>query len=142
MCAKEMKQKIIDVSNHGVVPNTDITLKLSQLLFKIKGMDDIKLFFPKGVYQFYKKHAMEAYKNIANHDDGLKRIAFLINNMNSLSIDGDDSLFLFYDEVIPFAVDKSKNFTIKNVKIDFIMPFHSELEIVTSDPEKRVLSLK
>lgn len=137
MCAKEMKQKMIDVSNHGIVPNTDITLKLSQLLFKIKGMDDIKLFFPKGVYQFYKKHAMEAYKNIANHDDGLKRIAFLINNMNSLSIDGDDSLFLFYDEVIPFAVDKSKNFTIKNVKIDFIMPFHSELEIVTSDPEKK-----
>ena len=137
MCAKEMKQKIIDVSNHGIVPNTDITLKLSQLLFKIKGMDDIKLFFPKGVYQFYKKHAMEAYKNIANHDDGLKRIAFLINNMNSLSIDGDDSLFLFYDEVIPFAVDKSKNFTIKNVKIDFIMPFHSELEVVTSDPEKK-----
>ena len=137
MCAKEMKQKIIDVSNHGIVPNTDITLKLSQLLFKIKGMDDIKLFFPKGVYQFYKKHAMEAYKNIANHDDGLKRIAFLINNMNRLSIDGDDSLFLFYDEVIPFAVDKSKKFTIKNVKIDFIMPFHSELEVVTSDPEKK-----
>ncbi|WP_299663789.1 hypothetical protein [uncultured Psychromonas sp.] len=137
MCAKEMKQKIIDVSNHGIVPNTDITLKLSQLLFKIKGMDDIKLFFPKGVYQFYKKHAMEAYKNIANHDDGLKRIAFLINNMNNLSIDGDDSLFLFYDEVIPFAVDKSKKFTIKNVKIDFIMPFHSELEVVTSDPEKK-----
>jgi len=137
MCAKEMKQKVIDVSNHGVIPNTDVSLKLSQLLFEIKGMDDIKLFFPQGVYQFYKKHALEAYKNIANHDDGLKRIAFLINNMNRLTIDGGNSLFIFYDEIIPFAVDKSKNLTIKNVKIDFIMPFHSELDIVTSDPEKK-----
>ncbi|WP_133012095.1 right-handed parallel beta-helix repeat-containing protein [Marinomonas flavescens] len=142
MNLNDIKQKNIDVSSHGILPNTDITLKLSEILTSIEGMDNATLDFPKGIYKISRKYAFESYKNIANHDDGLKRIAFYIKNLNGLTINGNGSSFIFYDEVIPFAIEDSSNVTLKNFSVDFIMPFHSELEVVSSDLDKKSFTAK
>ncbi|MEL0637457.1 hypothetical protein V6259_11845 [Marinomonas sp. TI.3.20] len=142
MNLKNIKQKNIDLSSYGISTNTDITLKLSEILISIEGMDNVTLSFPKGVYKISRKYAFESYKNIANHDNSLKRIAFLMKNMDGLTIDGNGSLFIFYDEVIPFAIEDSSNVTLKNLSVDFILPFHSELEVVSSDLNKKSFTVK
>ncbi|MDU0354210.1 hypothetical protein RS130_09925 [Paraglaciecola aquimarina] len=132
----------INVAEHGIVPYQDATFKLNQLLESIKHQKNVTLRFPKGQYNFSRKEAVERYRYVANHDNGLKRLAFNIFDANNLTIDGDGSLFMFHDRIVPFTLDNTQSVTLKNFTIDFIRPFHAELPIVKSDDKARSMIVK
>lgn len=133
---------IINVADHDIVPGKDVTFKLNALIDKIKNEPDITLFFPKGQYDFYPKNAIEKYRYIANHDNGLKRMAFPLYNHHNLTIEGNDSLFMFHGRIIPFTLENTKNITLKNFKIDFIRSFHAELDVVRSNRKQNDFIVK
>lgn len=118
-------------TNFGVKPGKqDNTFQVRQLLKHAKQQGSTKITFAKGEYHFYPEQASEDYAFISNNDQGLKRIAFHLNNFNSLTIDGQGSSFIMHGAINPFLMQDSSNISIRNLSIDFNRAFHSEGEIL------------
>ncbi len=100
-----------------------------------------ELKFEKGVYHFYSDKALEQFCYISNHDDLMIRTAFPISDFKTITIDGQGSTFIFHGKIIPFLIDKSKNVTVKNVNIDWEVPFHSEGVIVATDEKNKTFDM-
>ncbi|WP_245800126.1 right-handed parallel beta-helix repeat-containing protein [Zobellia uliginosa] len=62
--------------------------------------------------------------------------------MKGLTIDGQGATFVFHGKMIPFLIDGSTNIAIKNLSIDWEVPFHSEALIVANDLENKTFDLK
>jgi len=122
----------INITDYGAKANnsSDITPAIRAAIETCRKLDAARIIFPKGRYDFWPDMANERYYFISNNDEGLKRIAFLLNGFDNLEIDGQGSLFIFHGYVNPFILDQSKNITLKNFSIDFERTFHSEAEIL------------
>ncbi|GAC34583.1 right-handed parallel beta-helix repeat-containing protein [Paraglaciecola polaris] len=91
---------------------------------------DIKIIFEKGEYRFLADYAMERYTTVTNHDNGLKKVIFALDGYNSVEIEGNGANFIFHGRVAPFQVFNSQNITIKNLSIDWDIPFTFLAEIM------------
>lgn len=111
----------------------------TQKIFEtIKGLEDGSVItFEKGTYNFYPEKAIEKYCYISNHNDQITRIAFDLEGLEDITIDGGGSEFIFHGRMIPFLVADSENITVKNLSIDYAEPFHSEGTIVAVNTEER-----
>ena len=126
----------INVADHGIVPGGDVTYAVKKLLESVKGQPEVNLFFPKGTYDFHPENAVELYRPIANHDNGLKRFGLPLFDHRDLTIDGDGSTFLFHGRMVPVTLERSQNITLKNFTIDWTQSFHAEMKVVQSEPDK------
>jgi hypothetical protein len=90
--------KTVDVANFGAVPddNKDDTRAVKLALHACNEQNAATLVFAKGRYDFYPTFASERYCFVSNNDEGLKRIAFPILNVQTLTIDGQGSEFMFH----------------------------------------------
>ena len=83
------------------------------------------------IYDFYEDGAFVREYYISNHDqDNPKKVAFALENLQNLTIDGQGSEFVFHGRMIPFALLKGKNITLKNFSIDFEIPALRQLRIL------------
>ena len=128
-----LQARVVDVSHHRIVPGKDVTLEVNNLVQSLKGEENVTLYFPTGQYDFHPENALEQYRAVANHDNGLKRMAFPLFGHSNLTIEGNGSVFMFHGRVVPFTLDGVSKVTLKNLVIDFIRPFHSELTVVERD---------
>lgn len=94
-----------------------------------------RLVLPKGKYDFYPEFATEMYCFISNNDEGLKRVAFPLVEMQDLVIDGQGSECFFHGFINPFILDRSQRITLENFSVDFARSFHSEAIILGCDAE-------
>ncbi|WP_404309113.1 right-handed parallel beta-helix repeat-containing protein [Neorhodopirellula lusitana] len=132
--ASPLAAETINVADHGIVPGKDVTYEVNRLVESVRGRDEITLVFPRGQYDFHPENAIEAYRAVANHDNGLKRIAFPLFDCQNLTIDGSGSTFMFHGRLIPFTIERCQNTKIMNLTIDWVRSFHAELTVVESDP--------
>lgn len=128
--ASLLHARTINVSDHGIVPGQDVTREVNDLVKSISAEEGVTLYFPQGQYDFHVENAAETYRAVANHDNGLKRMAFPLFGHKSLTIDGAGSVFMFHGRIIPFTIDAAEDITLKNITIDFFQPFHAELKVV------------
>lgn len=135
--ANSARCETINVADHGIIPGTDVTYSVKKLLESVKGRSGVTLLFPKGTYDFHPENALEHYRPIANHDNGLKRFGFPLFNHRDLTIDGDGSTFLFHGRMVPITVERSQRITLKNFTIDWTQSFHAEMKVVQSVPDKK-----
>jgi len=126
----------INVADHGIVPGKDVTLEVVRLIESVRDKADITLVFPQGTYEFFPDNAFETYRTVANHDNGLKRIAFPLFGCRNITIDGGGSLFRFHGHMIPVTADRVDSTTLKNFSIDWIRSFHAELKVVEQNTEE------
>jgi hypothetical protein len=96
-----------------------------------------KLEFPKGIYHFYPTFAPDIYCAITNNDNGLKRTPFLLLDFQNFEVDGNGSEFIFHGKMLPFIIENSTNISIKNLSIDWQVPFCLEGKVVANDFEKK-----
>jgi len=136
-CMQVAHARVIDVSDHGVVPGEDASFKLNQLIESVKNEEGITLVFPKAQYDFYPENAQATYRYVANHDNGLKRMAFPLFNSKNITIDGGGSVFMFHGRLVPFTIESVNGATLKNFSIDWIRPFHAELTIVERNEQEK-----
>lgn len=101
-----------------------------------------KISFEKAAYHFYPDKAYEVYSNISNHDDVVIYTAFPLQEINDLVIDGQGSTFIFHGRMVPFLIENSGNILVKNVSIDWDVPFHSEGVIVANDEQNGTFDWK
>lgn len=117
----------------------DYTPIVFDAIKKLKDEGYTKMIFEKGVYHFYPEKAFEKYAAISNHDNGLRKTAFPILNLNHIEIDGGSSEFLFHGKIIPIMIENSSNITLKNLSIDWPRTFNSEMEVVAVNNENKTV---
>lgn len=97
---------------------------------------DIKLVFEKGIYTFMPDYAKDKYCFITNHENGFKKIIFPMEGFNSVEIDANGSEFIFHGRVLPFLFEECSNVSMKNVTIDWDIPFTFQGEVVAVNKEE------
>ncbi len=133
--------RVVNVAEHGVVPGADATLALGRLIESLDGEEGVTLLFPKGRYDFHAENAKEAYRPVANHDNGLKRMVFPLFGLKNIVIDGSGSLFMMHGRVVPITLEGVDGATLRNFTIDWIRSFHAELEVVERDAGSAVFEI-
>lgn len=118
----------VDVSDFGAIANDghDDTFAIRKAIDACRKQQATRLVFPRGTYDFYPDFAVDKHYFISNNDAGLKRIAFLVEGLQGLTIDGQSSSFRFHGFVNPFVLDDAERITLTDFSIDFARPFHSE----------------
>lgn len=91
---------------------------------------DIHLIFEKGTYKYLPDYAYGKYLEITNHGNGYKKIIFNFNKFRSVIIEGNGAEFIFHGQAMPFLFDGCKNVVIKNITIDWDIPFNFLGEVV------------
>ncbi|PKQ61326.1 alpha-galactosidase [Labilibaculum filiforme] len=116
----------------------DMTPILREVLENISDLE-VKIVFEKGTYRFNPDYATEKYCFITNHNNGLKRIIFPMEGFKSIEIEGNGSEFIFHGQILPFQFKACKNVSVKNLSIDWDMPFTFQGEVMecNSDEEWR-----
>lgn len=126
---KQDSKSKVNVSDYGFQPDShnNAMPALRKMLEDLKGKKDIELTFPKGRYDFWQDKAFEKDVYIANHEDANpKKIAFLLDGFDGITIDGKGAEFIFHGEMIPFEIVDCKNVSLKNFSIDWERPTFSQ----------------
>ncbi|MDO4229026.1 MAG: alpha-1,3-galactosidase B [Capnocytophaga sp.] len=90
----------------------------------------------KGVYHFYPDGSFEKELYISNHDQtNPKNVAFYLENLKNITIDGNGSTFIFHGTMIPFVLKNCENITLKNFSVDFQLPHLRQLTVLNVDKE-------
>lgn len=130
------EERVIDMAKFGAKPDgSDTTPCVAAALDEIRNGKTTKLTFAPGRYEFHPERASEQYLFVSNNDEGLKRIAFPLNGLEGVEIDGGGATFVFHGYTVPFLLDGSNDITLQNFTVDFSRPFHSEGEVLAITPQ-------
>lgn len=124
---------------------SNASVQLSELITNLKNRKSDKpvvIKFRKGRYHFYEEGAFERVYYISNHDQvNPKKVAFALENLTNVTIDGQGSEFIFHGRMIPFSVIKGKNIVLKNFSIDFELPALRQLTVKEVNKTSRELTV-
>lgn len=109
--------------------NGDMTSVIRGIIEK-RREKDIHLIFEKGVYQFLPDYATGKYLEITNHGNGYKKIIFNFDRFRSVTIEGNQSEFIFHGQTMPFLFEGCEKIAINNLTIDWDKPFDFVGEVV------------
>lgn len=136
---KPMIQPILDAGSFGLRPDThrNVMPALRKLIENLGEKNHpVTVTFAPGRYDFWPEDAFEKEVWISNHaDKNPKNIAFLLEKLNDITIDGRGAQFMFHGEMIPFEIIDSENITLKNLSIDWERPLFSQGEVVNIGPD-------
>lgn len=136
-CKNTVTKQSLDLQELEIEQTNDATPVVVEAIKKCKEEGIKKIIFPKGTYHFYPTFAPDRYCAITNNDNGLKRTAFPLIGFDGLEIDGNGSEFIFHGKMLPFIIEESKNINIKNLSINWEVPFYLQGKVInTSQPDK------
>ena len=132
--ADKEEAKVIDVTKYGADPTgaTDSTPAINKAIEAAKKVTKksdtpVVIDFPEGRYDIYPDQAEERELYISNtvgtnqtYKD--KKIGILIEDMDNVTLEGNDSLFMFHGKMTTFASIDSENVTFQNFEVDFQVP--------------------
>ncbi|AWV99802.1 right-handed parallel beta-helix repeat-containing protein [Arcticibacterium luteifluviistationis] len=119
----------------------DATMLVRNAIENAKGKN-IQLFFEKGVYSFFPDYAKDQYCTITNHGNGNKKIIFQFDNFDSVEIDGNGSQFIFHGQVAPFQFIECGKVEVKNISIDWDIPFSFQGDVTAVNPQENWFEIK
>jgi hypothetical protein len=133
----------------GIKPNTfeDVVPALQKAVDVCKQKENAVLVFQEGRYDFWPAHATEKEYYISNtssqEEIPQKKyiIGLLLEQLNNLVIDGNNSLFVFHGKMTCFVFDHCKNISLKNVRMDFERPTMSEFTIKEIKPDHIIAAI-
>lgn len=103
---------------------------------------NVSIRFTPGQYSFYPEKACSEFLSMSNNDSGERKVAFLIKDMDNVSVTGDGAEFLFHGAIVPFAVKSSSNVSLGGFSIDYDYPWTFEGEVIESDPESNTFTVR
>ena len=138
-------QRVYDASDFGIKPGSSknasplVGKMLSKIKAETKDGEAVTIRFEKGEYQFHEKGAAVREYYISNHDqDNPKHVAFALEDMKNVTLDGGGACFIFHGRMLPVALLRSENCTLKDFSIDFENPHIAQLTIVENSPEQGI----
>jgi predicted ATPase len=119
----------------------DMTMVIRNILEKNKERD-IHLVFEKGIYRFLPDYAAGKYLEITNHGNGYKKIVFNFDKFRSVTIEGNQTEFIFHGQVMPFLFEGCEKVTVKNLTLDWDIPFNFVGEVVAVNEKEGWRAIK
>lgn len=127
------KENVIDVTDYGAEAdsgkdNAEAIIKAVKAAKKISDAGgNVTIHFPKGRYDIYpdKIKARELYISNtvgADQNNKMKKIGILLEDMKNVTVEGNNSLFMFHGKMTTFATINCQNVTFQNFKVDFQTP--------------------
>lgn len=115
----------------------DATPAMLTIMEAAKKQQNVTIIIESGEYHFYPEKAFEKYCYIPNHDNGLKRTAMPVLNMQNLTIKGEGAHFVYHGVMVPFIIEHSHNIHLQGVSIDWQLPLHTEVKVVANDVKSK-----
>lgn len=139
----------VSVADFGLSPNTfeDATEAVQQALTDCMKSKGTTLVFPKGRYDFWPDKSKKRQFFISNTSSEtecpskIKNIGVFLDGHESLTIEGNGSLFVFHGKTITFGLNHCQNIKIQNISIDFERPTISEFFIEELTPHYLIASI-
>lgn len=126
--------KKVILSQNGIMPGTNITMGLYQLLNQNKS--DITFVFENGDYYFSPLKEMKFNYSLSNTTILPERtLGILMKNMKSCTFEGNGARLWFEGHMQPLTLDKCENITVKDIKINWKKPLVAEGEVITVTEE-------
>lgn len=141
-CIRKDAELSINLKDFDIENSSDATPVVVEAIKKCKKDGIKKLEFPKGTYHFYPTFAPDRYCAITNNDNGLKRTAFPIIDFDGFEVDGNGSEFIFHGKMIPFIIEGSKNIKVKNLSINWDIPFCLEGDVIAINQAGKTFDIK
>lgn len=128
--AKAADVTVIDAADYGADPSgeTDSAEAIQRAIAAAKAVDGpVILNFPKGEYHIYPDKAVERELYISNtvgqdQTYRMKKIGFLLEDMQDVTLEGNGSLFMFHGKMTTYATIDCTNVTFQNFAFDFYVP--------------------
>lgn len=93
------------------------------------------LLFERGEYHFLAEGTEARHLAVCNNAIGARRVAFSLREMDGITVDGGGSRFVIHGKVFPFACERCKNLTVRNLYFDRGVSPHVQMKIQNITPE-------
>ena len=138
---------VIDAMQFGVDPSgsRDSMPAIRKLIAAAKEMEGpVILDFPKGEYQIYPDKAFEKELYMSNtvgadQNYKMKKIGFLFEDMQDVTLEGNGSLFMFHGAMTTYATIDSQNIKFHNFEFDFAVPTVFDITVESVEGDTAVL---
>ena len=130
--------KGVSVTNFGVRPNSRINAvkAVRAAIEACRGKEGMTVIFPKGRYDFWAQHSEEIDYHESNTTDNNPKICpIVLKGIRDLTIDGNGSEFVFHGRMQPFTLENCEGVTVKNIDIDWDIPFVAQSRIMRVEKE-------
>ncbi len=138
-CTSSSPEQLITID---ISVEDDATTAVLAAIEKIEAGEANGISFAKGTYNFYPDKAIEKYCHTSNHGDYLSRVAFYLNGVEDVTIEGNGSMFIFHNRIYPFFITKSSNVKLSNFSIDYNERFCSEPIVVANDAKNHTFDIE
>lgn len=130
---------IINILDYGadLTGKKESTTAVQKALAAAKNLPENEtkvIYFPKGEYHFYEDYAEVRELYVSNtvglrqeHKD--KHIGILVEDLDNVVIDGNQSMFMYHGDITAFAAIDSNNVTFKNFDMDHASPSVVDLTV-------------
>lgn len=137
--------KLLNAVDFRIKPNYDITVELINLIETAKQIDEDKtIVFETGTYYINSEKCKQYMLYITNtvgdkefsadETPHLNAVPFYFNNIDNLTFDGNNSVFIIDGKVTNIALENCKNITLKNIEIRHSHPDMHELKVINVSP--------
>ncbi len=141
-CTANVQAQTIDVTAYGAKPNSfeDATEFVQKAIESCRNNQSSVINFPTGRYDFWPENATETHYYISNTSDENEvpvkeqRVGIMLKHLKNITIEGNNSLFVFHGKMITWVIDSSENIKIQNVSVNYERPGMSEMTIKSISP--------
>lgn len=114
----------------------DATQQIRQAIESVDSVSEVTIELEEGVYYLCPELAFEKYAAITNHGNGAKHIAFPIANHKKVVIEGNGATLIFHGQMMPFLFENCENIEVRNLTIDWDIPFTFLAEVIATSAEE------
>lgn len=141
----EEKGTVLNVTDFGADPSgkNDSVIPIQKALEAAKEIEgSVTLNFPEGEYHFWPEDATVRRIYISNsttpsstslEENAIRTIGILMEDIDDLTIEGNNSTFLFHGKMMSFVAINCRNLTIQNLTYDFVLPAVIDLTVEKVD---------
>lgn len=126
-----MNNRIIRVSEYGILPNTDITMSLYDLMQRFK--ENVIFVFENEDYYLSPHEALCKKLNLSNtYKRDNRMLGICLENMSDCEIQGNGARFFFEGHMQPITLEQCERIVIRDIIINWKKPLVSEGTVVSS----------
>lgn len=129
--------RTVNVTDFGVRPDSreNAVAGVRKAIEACQGAEAAVLVFPKGRYDFWPQHSEEIEYYESNTTDNNPKICpVVLRGMKNVTIEGSGSEFVCHGRMQPLTLDHCQGVTVRNLQIDWDIPFVAQARIVKVEP--------
>lgn len=137
-----MEKKKIYAAEHGILPGNKQNYAADITRLTKDAGNGAEIIFERGTYLFEYENTVRRSYSISNTSDpGSQSVSIVLEDLDNVTLDFQDSVLMFTGWQMPFAIDGCRNVTVKNASFDWQTPTSAEGVVTEADHTHVVLHI-